>query len=707
MSGGQPELVDNSARYVHGEALRWLAERYPRPLRVATGYVRLAGLHGLAQLPGPPERDVRILLGAVPEPGLGEDSFLEDEARQAGMLLEQALQRLRRERDFDAFPPSRRLQTLRAVDEFLADKRVRVRRFTDRFLHGKSYIFADEPGQPHGEPGAALVTSANLTGGGLEGNLELGLVHYQPHVVGDAARWFDELWDQSAEFKDQLRDLLFPEIPEYSPQTIFLRMLLELYGEELEETAAPAERPTLARFQEDGYRRALRIIEKYGGAIYADGVGTGKTHVGLEFVRRYAGEKGLHTLIIAPAQLRDETWERALHRANLPGQVISYQELAMDEQLAARNGGRRILAVNKEAYRLVIVDEAHAFRSPDTTYYSALDRLLGGVPKALVLLTATPVNNALWDLYHQIMLFARHDAAFADSLGVRDMRAFFRDAGANDPDLISPTKIFPLVDAVAVRRDRSFLEKHYAGDTFPDGTPVRFPKPLLHERRYDLDQSYPGIFQRIVRTMTGLKMARYQPSRYLEVGAHDDGREAVLAGLVQSGLLKRFESSAHAAHETIARMLAVHVALIRACEEHGQVPSLASLRALFAEVHEGEVAPEAVEAVLEQDEDARPTDDFTQAFLDDLKADRDALLAMREDLAVLLQQPDPKLATLLEIIRTSPAQKIAVFTGFGDTARYLKSVLEGDAADLSLLSSATRPRRLNGSGRSFASARGL
>jgi superfamily II DNA or RNA helicase len=679
MSDGQPELVDNQQRYVHAEALRWLAERYPRPLRLATGYVRLNGLHTVAQLPGPADRSVRILLGAVPEPGLGEDSLLEDEARRAGMLLERALQRLRQERDFDAFPPSRRLQALQAVDEFLTDERVLVRRFTERFLHGKSYIFADDPGKGYGEPGAALVTSANLTGGGLEGNLELGLVHYQPHVVADAARWFDDLWERAAEFKEELRELLFPEVPQYSPQIIFLRMLLELYGEELEETVAPAERPTLARFQEDGYRRALRTLEKYGGVIYADGVGTGKTHIGLEFIRRYAGEKGLHTLIVAPAQLRDETWQRALHRANLPGQVISYQELAMDEQLAPRNGARRrVLAVNKDAYRLVIVDEAHAFRSPDTTYYYALDRLLGGTPKALLLLTATPVNNALWDIYHQIMLFARHDAAFADPLAIRDLRAFFRDAGANDPDLISPTRLFPLIDAVAVRRDRNFLEKHYAGDTFPDGTPVRFPKPLFQERRYDLDQAYPGIFQRIVRTIGDLKMARYQPSRYLKVDARADGREAALAGLIQSGLLKRFESSVHAANETVSRVLAVHEALIRACEEHGQVPSVASLRALFAEVHEGEVPPEAVEDLLQQDEDARPTDDFTEAFLDDLKADRDALAAMRDDLAALLQQEDTKLAALLEILRNSPAEKIAIFTAFGDTARYLKRALEGD-----------------------------
>ena len=112
---GQPELIDNQ-RVAHEEGLRWLAERYPRPLNVATGYVRLGGLHALATLP--PERDdrqIRLLLGAMPEPGLGEDT-LDAEARQAGILFDRTLAKLRAERDFDAFPPSRRIERLQAVD---------------------------------------------------------------------------------------------------------------------------------------------------------------------------------------------------------------------------------------------------------------------------------------------------------------------------------------------------------------------------------------------------------------------------------------------------------------------------------------------------------------------------------------------------------------------------------------------------------------
>ena len=687
MTGGQPEIVDNARRYLHAEALQSIATNYPRPLSIATGYVNIGGLKEIAELPGPRDRAVRLLIGAMPGAGLGEDQPI-TEAFEARQVFDETLRRLREERDFDAFPPSRRMATLQAVDALLADDRIEVRRFTETFLHGKAYLFASAPGADAGSPRAAMVTSANLTSAGLHRNRELGMVHYQPGVVDEAVGWFNELWEHGTDIKDELRARLFPPIPDYSPQQIFLRMLHEYYGEELPEE--PTAVHHLSRFQRDGYRRARRIVEKHGGALYADGVGTGKTHVGVEFIAEYAKKRGQHVLVVAPAQLRDKNWAEALDKANLPGQVISFQELAQDMQLArgdVRNP-KRVLSLDKDVYRLVIVDEAHAFRSPDTTYYHALNRLLGGTEKDLVLLTATPVNNALWDLYHQIMLFARHDTAFNETLGIRDLRQFFRDSGANDPAAIAPEHVFPLIDSVTVRRDRQFLEKYYTGDTFPDGTPVRFPKPVLEERRYNLDEAYPGAFDRIVETIggedaggqthRGLTMARYQPESYRIGGSRQAASQQALAGLIRSGLLKRFESSVFAAKETTQRMLAMHDAVITACEQTGAVPSPAALRDLYREVNEGELPPETVEAVLEGDTEAIPLSDLTENYLPDVRSDREALAAMLADLKTLAGLPDPKLEQFAALLNELGAEKVAVFTTYGDTARYLRDRLSDD-----------------------------
>ncbi len=676
VSGGQPEIIDNGRRYGHAEALRWLAAEFDQPLRAATGYVNLGGLGELAALEGFGERrPLWLLLGAAPAPGLGE-AALEDERGDAGRAFDAALRRLRDERDFDAFPPSRRLDTLRAVDAFLAREGVEARRYTGRFLHGKAYVFAPRAGA-EGRM-AALVTSANLTGGGLRGNLELGMAHYQPGVAAEAAGWFDELWAGADDYKDELRERLFPAVPEYTPEQIFLRMLLEYYGDDAD---GEPETDQLTRFQRDGYLRARRIVGKRGGVLYADGVGTGKTFIGLEFIRDYARERGWHVLVVAPAQLRDTNWRPAIAAANLPGEVISFQELALDEQLAlpGTERARRVLQLDKDVYRLVVVDEAHALRNPDTTWYHALDRLLGGTKKALVLLTATPVNNALWDLYHQIMLFARHDRAFAEA-GIADLRSFFAECGANDPEAIRPEAVFPLVDAVTVRRDRRFLERHYANDALADGTPVRFPTPELDELRYDLDGAYPGATGRITDTIDALSMARYRPDAYRLAGGGAAGRQEALAGLIRSGLLKRFESSVHAALRTVTRMQERQEVALDACEEQGVMPSPATLRELYPYADEGGPPPEVVAEALDGDDEAIPLAALDDGFLPDLRADRDRLAEMRSDLERLAGQPDPKLARLADELRKSTAGKVAIFTSYGDTARYLRDRLAGDAS---------------------------
>src|SRR5207248_7254026 len=142
--------------------------------------------------------------------------------------------------------------------------------------------------------------------------------------------------------------------------------LLELYGDEIDEPLAPSQvsAVALAPFQRDGYERARRILARHHGVVYADGVGTGKTEIGLAFIEEYALRLGHHALVVTPAQLR-RNWEDRIHQARLPAQVVSFQQLANDEQLAPDRPGReRILANAKDSYRLVVVDEAHAFRNP-------------------------------------------------------------------------------------------------------------------------------------------------------------------------------------------------------------------------------------------------------------------------------------------------------------------------------------------------------
>lgn len=206
---GRPSILDNlQPETGHGDGLAYLAGdiRRRHPLSVATGYVNLGGLHHLA-VAVEDTRATRLLLGAAPGAGLGTEV--------PGTLFERTLRALRSERDLSRFPPSRALQRLMGIEAWLDRPNVEVRRYVKKFLHGKAYLFGDRS-----DARAALVTSANLTAAGMWQNLELGLVHYDPPVAERAIEWFDSLWEDATDYKEALRELLFPDMSLLDPRTV-------------------------------------------------------------------------------------------------------------------------------------------------------------------------------------------------------------------------------------------------------------------------------------------------------------------------------------------------------------------------------------------------------------------------------------------------------------------------------------------------------
>src|SRR5581483_9834920 len=383
----KPEFLTNRAKERVGDGirsyLRQLRETLAKPykLDIATAYFNLGGYMLLASELDHPSQ-VRILLGAEPpEPErrvrkLGEPRTERQQLRHA---LEVHEHELRLDSDLLGFTLENATGSDRLIDWLRSDK-VEVRRLRDRFLHGKAFIaFAPDDG--------VIAGSANFTYAGLTQNLELVLGNFTPSVVEKVRSWFDDLWEQ-AELYD-LAALYEARFEPHTPYLIYLRMLWERYGDELALEAAASSSGVihLTRFQEDGLWRAKRILAEHNGVLVADEVGLGKTFIAGELIREAIVERRQRVLLVAPATLRDGTWAAFKRRFQLGVETVSYDEMA-DSSYAYDPG----------EYAMVVVDEGHNLRNPSTQRAEALRRLVAGTPpKQLVLMTATPVNNSLWD----------------------------------------------------------------------------------------------------------------------------------------------------------------------------------------------------------------------------------------------------------------------------------------------------------------------
>ena len=431
--------------------------------------------------------------------------------------------------------------------------------------------------------------------------------------------------------------------------------------------------------------------------IIADEVGLGKTFLAGELIRQAVSDRRQRVAVIAPATLRDGPWRRFLATYQLGVECLSYDDLVA--------GG---LMFDPREYAMIVVDEAHYLRNPSTLRADALRLLLSGTPpKDLVLLTATPVNNSLWDLYSLLYYFIKNDAAFAD-IGIASLRNHFARAMALNPDDLSPAHLFDVLDAVAVRRTRPFVKRYYPHDRVRingEFVPITFPTPRVRKVSYDLDEALPDFFDRFADALEGpaaaqtdpdpavLTLARYAPSRY-RLDNDVESHEVQLAGLLRSGLLKRFESSAYAFALTCRTMAASHEAFLKLLDQ-GMVASGDVLRewvatdtddleqvAAFREENEDQI-----ESVAEYDADALRAD---------VTSDRDLLLAFAVEAEAVTPEDDPKLAALVdelvEITVQAQAEgvgeedvrdkrKVLIFSYYADTVSWITQRLAAVLSD--------------------------
>jgi hypothetical protein len=691
-----PEFIDNrkgntlDKAIVDHLATHRIAGLSVPELCVATAYFNPQGLQLIAA-----EIDhvghVRLLLGAEPRPEAEakprepgdppEPQFTRQQVKQGLENLEKGLAR---DRNLLAFTPNTNL-ALENLVRFLKSGKIEVRRYERAFLHAKAYLFRKIP-----VPGV-IAGSSNLTRAGLAHNMELNLgVHGSPTVTKTEA-WFEDLWKEAVPY--DLASIYEAALQQYDPYLIYLRVLFALYGNDILEEKKLGNVP-LTNFQLHGVWRALRILDLMGGVIIADGVGLGKTFIAGDIMHRYR-ERRQRILLICPAALRDGTWAKFINEYQLFIDCVSYEQLANDQQINSESAVRHLKSDVSE-YSLVIVDEAHNYRNPDAPARArVLRQVLFGKRKDLVLLTATPVNNSLWDLYHLLRYFLKQDAFLADR-GILSIRERFEQAMHTDPYSLSPDVLYPIIDATTVKRTRQFIKKHYEHDTIrgPDGREVQivFPKPIPLTVRYTLEQALPKFFDEVEAALMPavgqpkLRFARYAPEAF-PAGKPPLPGDSSLVGLIRSGLLKRFESSACAFGKTLRKMVQQHDRFIDYLDK-GFVVGTDFLHEISPS---DTLEDEELDEILESHASSLPAKQFnTKALRAAVKNDRDLLDKLAQRAEKLSRDNDPKLEALiqhLEIIaqdatkeardkeHEAQLRKVLIFSFYEDTVDWIEDHL--------------------------------
>jgi len=171
------------------------------------------------------------------------------------------------------------------------------------------------------------------------------------------------------------------------------------------------------------------------GVLLADEVGLGKTIEAALVVCQYWAERRRRLLVICPASLRKQ-WAQELHeKFAMPATVVdavSLRKQAAGDILATlqRQVGKAVLIISYQfaakledelrsiPWDVVVIDEAHRLRNAhraNNRTGQALKRALAGRKK--LLLTATPLQNSLMELYGLSTLIDEH--LFGDETAFR------------------------------------------------------------------------------------------------------------------------------------------------------------------------------------------------------------------------------------------------------------------------------------------------
>lgn len=491
--------------------------------------------------------------------------------------------------------------------EMVRDGRLQMRR-TRETNHAKLYLFhVEERHRLLAKQEVYWITgSSNFSTPGLKTRNELNV------GVGDwggekAVEYFEELWNDSVPLtedpatKARILDVLetgsvAAEVTPYEAYLLVLRAYVENQTHAL--NAARAEEllkragMTPMKYQLDAVAQALAKLEAWHGCILADVVGLGKSVVA-SLLGALSRKRGLVLCppgLVGDATAKDSGWWEYVAKFGLH-----------DWQVCSRGKLDDVLAMLERDpdFDLVVVDEAHAFRSRATAGYEKLAQICAG--RDVLLLSATPFNNRPDDLAALLTLFSpgknspfvpggdldgrfrQLSAEFAGLLRLRkaivkkdwaEIEAALRACGISgvatgqgaDFALVRKaadrygrriTKALrQIMEKVVIRRNRLDLkaDPEYAKEV--EGlSAVRPPKAQY----FELTEEQNGFYDRVVADWFGrggaFHGAAYRPYAYEKNQEGQDNSQQNIYKILLNILVLRFESSFGAFEKSIRNML--------------------------------------------------------------------------------------------------------------------------------------------------------
>lgn len=627
--------------------------------------------------------------------------------------------------------------------EDVASGKVELKIHPTKDIHAKFYLFLPQT-HSNSNPGCVIMGSSNLSDSGLgidrATRYELNVELRRYDDVKFCKDEFDKLWKEGEPLKPEDIDGIIKKSylgHNPTPFEIYMKVLIDYFGDIVEDDTS-IELPdgiTAYRYQEDAMKQGYAMLKEHNGFFLADVVGLGKTIVAAMIAKRFVSTiRGAKILVIHPPAV-SESWKETFKLFKFKNTQVQYVNNGSLSKIL--NGEANYWA--KEEYDLIIVDEAHGFRSDSSERYKHLQTICktkreNGEDKKVMLISATPLNNRPEDLYNLIQLFQDKRNSTVQINGSSSLQEFFDDkikrfkeimgddennSYSNDIKKLYDSIRTEVIDKVTVRRTRGNIKKNFPDDfaviNFPNISPPR-------DVNYKMHNEVSTLFNRTVWVLTiegekernrkreeresgikpergaveGLLYSRYRAIERIKEPIKSDRYPSAeqtsrsLAGIYRVFMVKRLESSFEAFYLSLKSLRDATQGMIKMFEED---------KIIIAPDWKGKVRDlmddnKTLDEIIAMGEKqfgkgdnssfaVYHTTDFEDVFIDDLRHDVNVLNELIREWKEVRKSGDPKLDVFIDKMKNeifsdntfNPTGKLVVFTESKDTLNYLTKEL--------------------------------